>query len=74
MATDSPKDDSSSPIPTPNGSDAMDVSESGAANADKQNEVKLEDLFQTDDEDDEFRSSAPKNGAPLSSSPLPEAA
>ena len=74
METDDQQDGSSSPIPTPGDSDAMDVSQSGAPDVDKKVDVKLEDLFQTDDEDEEFLSSAPTGAAPASSSPLPDAA
>ena len=62
----------SSPGPAVGDPDAMDVSQGGVAETEKQDNVKLEDLFQSDDDDDDFPSSAPTNGGgavPPSSSP-----
>ena len=57
--------------------DAMDVSENEPLPSKPQADVKLEDLFPSDDDDDEFPSSAPTGSLstkPASSSPVPDAA
>ena len=53
----------------------MDISDSEPQDREKKADVKLEDFFASDDDDEDFPSSAPTNGVDTkmeSSSPAPE--